>query len=361
MRARRLHSSQGARRGAIPSTRGMGKRMLARHLCATLLAAVAFVLHPVEAAGTLADRPAVKAFIQNMVAQHNFSRDKLEALFREVELRPDIIRAISRPAESKPWYKYRPIFVTADRIRQGLAFWKKYEGVLKQAQQAYGVPPSIIVAILGVETRYGAHTGSYRVVDALSTLAFDYPPRADFFRGELEHYLLMAREEDVPPDSLLGSYAGAMGQPQFIPSSFRAYAVDFDGDGHRNLWNDTADAVGSVANYFQRHGWRSGEPIAVHVQVQGDPKPLLDKGIKPGIPVGELRAQGVSIPAGVGDDELGALLALETEHGHQYWVVFHNFYVVTRYNHSPLYAMAVYQLGEGLSTARGEGHTASLK
>ena len=361
MRARIVHSAQYAGRMPLPSSRGASARALARFLRIGALALAVVLVQPAQAAGALAERPAVKAFIQTMVARHDFSQEKLEALFREVELRPDIIRAISQPAESKPWYKYRPIFVTADRIRQGLAFWNQHEDVLKRAEQAYGVPPSIIVAILGVETRYGAHTGSYRVVDALSTLAFDYPPRADFFRGELEHYLLMAREEGFAADSRLGSYAGAMGQPQFIPSSFRAYAVDFDEDGQRNLWSDTADAVGSVANYFKRHGWRSGGPIAVHVQVEGDPQPLLDKGLKPKIPVRELRAHGVALPETIDDGELGALLALETEHGHQYWVVFHNFYVITRYNHSPLYAMAVYQLGEGLGTARGEAHTASRK
>ncbi|HKK05985.1 MAG TPA: lytic murein transglycosylase B [Gammaproteobacteria bacterium] len=301
----------------------------------------------------LDERPEVNRFIKEMVQKHRFTRQELEEIFSKARIRPSIIAAISRPAESKPWYEYRPIFVTSSRISGGVAFWKKNADILERAQATYGVPPQILVAILGVETRYGQQKGGYPVIDSLSTLAFDYPPRSAFFKKELEQYLLMTREENIDPLKLVGSYAGAMGQPQFISSSFRSYAVDFDGDGHRDLWDNAADAIGSVANYFKKHGWQAGEPIASRADVKGkDYQKLVDAGLKPSFTPAQLRQAGVTFKGDPGPDAKGALIELKTDYGHEYWVGWQNFYVITRYNHSALYAMAVYQLSERIRQAR---------
>jgi membrane-bound lytic murein transglycosylase B len=293
------------------------------------------------------ERKEVRTFIDDMVHKHDFDRAELNQLFSKVALRPKIIDAITRPAEAKPWHKYRPIFVTETRIKEGVDFWHKHEAELARAEQVYGVPPEIIVAILGVETRYGRHKGRYRVMDSLSTLAFNYPKRSKFFRSELEQYLLLTREEKLDPLTINGSYAGAMGKPQFISSSYRHYAVDFDGDGRRDLWNNTADAIGSIANYFRRHKWQPGGKIVSpaivgsnHIQV------LVKQGIKPHSTVAELRQRGVTAKTKLDMEALGALIELETLAGREYWLGLNNFYVITRYNHSQLYAMAVYQLGQ---------------
>ncbi|MCW8839713.1 MAG: lytic murein transglycosylase B [Gammaproteobacteria bacterium] len=298
--------------------------------------------------------PQSREFIQEMSDKHGFSTQTLADLFARVEHKQAIIDAISRPAESKPWYQYRPIFVTAERIRQGVEFWQENEPLLERAHKEYGVPPHIIVAIIGVETRYGRHSGSYRVMDALSTLAFNYPKRGSFFRGQLEAFLLMTREEQRDPLEFLGSYAGAMGMPQFIPSSFRAYAVDFDNDGRRDLWQNTSDVIGSVANYFAEHKWRSGEPVASRATLSGEsPQAALDKGYRPSLTLAELKRLGVQPVANYNDNDEVALIALDsTPEQQQYWVTRHNFYVITRYNHSPLYAMAVHQLAEAIRTTR---------
>jgi len=295
----------------------------------------------------------VDTFIDKMVQEHQFSREKLETLFAGAKHQQSIIDAITRPAESKPWYEYRPIFVTEKRIRDGVAFWQTNRELLARAEKTYGVPANIIVAIVGVETFYGRHKGGYRVIDALATLGFNYPPRAPFFLGQLEHFLLMAREEKRDPLSFNGSYAGAMGMPQFIPSSFRNYAVDFDNDGHRDLWDSRADIIGSVAHYFASHHWQPGGAIASRATIRGEaPQALLDKGLKPSIPVASLKAEGISIQSPFPEEAEAALLALESQPGKQeYWVTLNNFYVITRYNHSPLYAMAVYQLGEAIRTS----------
>jgi membrane-bound lytic murein transglycosylase B len=306
---------------------------------------------PVQA--NYATKPETKEFIAEMVQKHDFDADRLRALFAETEYKQSIIDAITRPAESKPWYQYRPIFVTQKRIRQGVEFWNRHADLLARAEKEFGIPAAILVAIIGVETRYGRHTGSYRVMDSLATLAFDYPKRSKFFRGQLEEFLLMAREEGVEPLSLSGSYAGAMGQPQFIASSFRAYAVDYDKDGRRDLWNSTADVVGSVANYFSRHHWSEGEAIATRAKVRGDKyKQLLEKGIKPSLALEQLHDFGVNPIHTVAPGTEVALLELETGRGYEYWVALHNFYVITRYNHSPLYAMAVFQLSEAIKSTR---------
>lgn len=300
-----------------------------------------------------ADNPDTKVFIAEMVQKHGFDADKLQALFAKTEYKQSIIDAITRPAESKPWYQYRPIFVTQKRIKQGVTFWNEHAEILERAEKEFGIPAAIMVAIIGVETRYGRNTGGYRVMDSLSTLAFDYPKRSKFFRGQLEQFLLMAREERVDPLLLSGSYAGAMGQPQFIPSSFRSYAIDYDKDGRRDLWNSTADVIGSVANYFHRHHWSEGKAIATRAKVRGTLyKPLVEKGYKPSLTLEQLQESGVKLLHSIAPESEVALLQLETRGGHEYWVTLHNFYVITRYNHSPLYAMAAFQLSEAIKTTR---------
>ncbi|NOX92141.1 MAG: lytic murein transglycosylase B [Gammaproteobacteria bacterium] len=301
----------------------------------------------------VADRADVQQFIGEMVEKHDFDANKLTTLFGQVELRQKIVDAITRPAEGKPWHQYRPIFVTKTRINEGVTFWNENRETLERAEKEYGVPPEIIVAIIGVETRYGRHKGGYRVMDSLSTLAFEYPKRSKFFRSELEQYLLLAREESIEPLTIKGSYAGAMGKPQFISSSYRNYAIDFDGDGKRDLWNNTVDAIGSVANYFKRHKWQPGGPVVVpavvgsnHIQV------LVKKGYKPHSTIAELRKRGATAKSKLDLNAMGALLELKTLAGREHWIVLDNFYVITRYNHSPLYAMAVYQLGQAIISKR---------
>jgi membrane-bound lytic murein transglycosylase B len=309
----------------------------------------------VATAPDLSQRAEVRAFIAAMAQRHGFDPAQLETWFKAARVRGDIIDAISRPAESKPWYQYRPIFLQAARIEGGVEFWNRHARELERAEQIYGVPPQIITAILGVETRYGSRQGAYRVMDSLVTLAFDYPPRAAFFKDELEQYLLLTREEGVDPLSLTGSYAGAMGQTQFISSSYRRYAVDFDGDGKRDLWNNSADAIGSVANYFKEHGWERGGAVAVPVTVGGAyTQTLVDKGLKPSLRVLDLKRQGIKVTDSLPEDDMVSLIELEQKDGPEYWMGLQNFYVITRYNHSPLYAMAVYQLSEEIRALRNQ-------
>jgi len=289
----------------------------------------------------------IKHFIQQMVQQHNFEAESLQTLFKQARHHESIIEAISRPAEAKPWHEYRPIFLTKDRIKGGVNFWNEQTSALTRAQKTYGVPEEIITAIIGVETRYGKHKGRFPVIDSLSTLAFGYPPRSKFFTSELEHYLLMVREEKFDPLTQLGSYAGAMGMPQFISSSFRRYAVDFNDDGQRNLWTNTEDAVGSVANYFKMHRWQKGQPITSKVRVHGKRYlKLLEQGLKPKYSKQQLMDNGIILPDGLPDNIKGSLLAFETKTGTEYWVGWDNFYVISRYNHSALYSMAVFQLSK---------------
>ena len=298
------------------------------------------------------ERPAVRDYIGALVERHGFEQGALMALFAQAERKEGILAAIARPAErTKPWHEYRDIFVTRSRIEDGLDFWRDNAAALARAQETFSVPPELVVAIIGVETSYGRVTGSYRVLDALATLAFDYPPRAAFFMGELTQFLLLATEERKDPLSLQGSYAGAMGFGQFIPSSYRAYAVDFNGDGRRDIWDDVTDAVGSVANYFERHGWRAGAPVALRVEVDGDAaRAAANEGLAPNYDIAELKRLGVRVEA-VADDAKAALFRMEGKDGAEYWLGLHNFYVITRYNHSSMYALAVMQLADAL---RGE-------
>lgn len=302
--------------------------------------------------------PDLGGFIDEMVEKHQFERDALNALFAQAEHQQGIIDLMTRPAERRPWHDYRPIFLTEARIRGGVAFWHEHRELLAKAEQEYGVPPHVITAIIGVETFYGRHKGRHRVIDALTTLGFDYPPRASFFRGQLEQFLLMSREEQKDPLEFFGSYAGAMGMPQFIPSSFRAYAVDFDGDGRRDLWDNHADIIGSVANYFAVHRWQPGQAVVTRANIGNkDPQELIGKGILPSISAAEFKAHDIRPAEPLPADASFALIALDrSPEEKEYWVAWQNFYVITRYNRSQLYAMAVHQLSEAIRTAYHSEH-----
>ncbi|ROS01368.1 membrane-bound lytic murein transglycosylase B [Sinobacterium caligoides] len=315
------------------------------------LVAGALLLPSLSVQADYTSNPQVAGFVDEMVAEHGFERAELTELFSEAEKQQSIIDAISRPAERvKPWKDYRKIFLGGDRAERGAAFYKKYKAELDRAEQVYGVPAEIIIAIIGVETRYGSFTGRYRVLDSLSTLAFDYPPRAKFFRSELVHYLILTREQGVDPRSLKGSYAGAMGWGQFISSSYRHYAVDFDHDGHIDIWNNPSDAIGSVANYFKEHGWKAGEPVVERVAVaKGADASKVNTGLKLRFTVGELTASGYTAHARLAKDMPANIWKLDGADGDEYWMALPNFFAITRYNHSQLYAMAVYQLSQEIA------------
>jgi len=295
-------------------------------------------------------RQDVQEFIRQMSEKHGMDSTELTHMLGQAQVKQSILDAISRPAErTLSWREYRPIFLTEQRIRLGQEFWNNQAEHIDRISSEYGVAPSVIVAIIGVETKYGRITGSYRVIDALATLAFEYPPRADFFRSELSHFLLLSRESGVDPLVAIGSYAGAMGAPQFIPSSFRAYAVDDDKDQRIDLWSNWQDVLASVANYFRAHGWQNGQPVAVRASrttdaVAGSRDLGLDTTVQ------ALRDQGWAFNTGLAPETAAMAIRLAGEDGPEYWVGFQNFHVITRYNRSVLYAMAVYQLAMELET-----------
>ena len=299
------------------------------------------------------DRPEVESFVDMMVEKHDFDREGLRDVLGSAEKKQSILDAIARPAEkSKSWGEYRKIFLTRERIDAGAAFWVEHRDMLATIAEETGVPVEILVGIIGVETYFGRITGSFRVLDALSTLAFYYPPRSKFFRRELEEYLLLAREEGMRADDATGSYAGAMGRPQFMPSSFRAYAVDSTGDGKRDIWNNWTDVAGSIANYFLEHGWTPGEEVTVQASLGGGwqgPVPEPRNTLKPSETVASLSRKGVMFVTALPADSKSELLTLEGSAGTEHWVGFHNFFVITRYNRSVMYALAVHQLGEEIA------------
>lgn len=298
------------------------------------------------------ERDEVQRFIDAQV-EEGFDEGELRALFAGADGLQRVLDLISAPAEARPWKDYRPIFLTRERIQAGVRFWEAHESTLLRAQERFRVNPDIIVAIIGVETFYGRHAGGFPVFDALVTLGFDYPPRADFFRSELAHYLRLVREEGLDLRATRGSYAGAMGRGQFISSSYREYAVDFDGDGRRDLLDSWPDAIGSVANYFQRHGWSMGAPVVVRAQVESDDyKALVSRPYRARYTLDELAEKGVRPVSSVDPDARFSVIELEAEDGIQVWLGYENFYVITRYNRSPLYAMAVYELSREIREAR---------
>ena len=298
-------------------------------------------------------REDVQAYMEELVAQHGFGRAALLEAFGDAEYQPAIVEAISRPAErALKWHEYRNIFLKEGRIRGGLRFWEDNAATLAAAAEQFGVAPEYIVAIIGVETSFGRIMGAHRVLDALSTLAFDYPPRGPFFRKELTEFLLLVREEGRSPGEFKGSYAGAMGYAQFIPSSYRNYAVDFDGDGARDIWRNVADAIGSVANYFAKHGWRGDGPLALRVEAFGEQmEAALNTSLKFDKTVRDFRALGVEAPDLDGAAS-AALFRMDVEDGAEYWLALHDFYVITRYNRSAMYALAVHQLAQAIKSRR---------
>ncbi len=293
-------------------------------------------------AGWAEVHPGADAFVQRAAEEHGLDSGEVAGLLAAAEYKQSIADAISRPAEAKPWFDYRPIFLTGKRIDEGVEFWTDNRALIQRVSDEYGVDERVIVAIIGVETSYGRITGGYRVIDALVTLAFHYPSertrdRSPFFTDELMHFLLLGEEEGLPLGEVTGSYAGAMGMGQFIPSSYREYAVDLDEDGSRDLWRSTEDVVGSVANYLHRHGWRPGAPVTRRAMAHSDADFSLLEGrnYKPRYTVMELHDRGYRSSPDLDPELQAALLELEEKDRKTYWLVFHNFYVITRYNRSP--------------------------
>lgn len=326
-----------------------------------LVSLVFCLTQPSFAIDRLSQDPDVSEFIDHMVQTHQMEREELTTIFDNVVIQDDVLEAIARPAEYLPWYRYRPIFLTQTRVDQGLEFWQTHEATLQKAEATYGVPAEVIVAIIGVETSYGRNTGDYRVLDSLSTLAFEYPPRSAFFKQELEELFLLAEEENIDIHDLKGSYAGAMGMPQFIASSYRYYSVDFTEDGQRDLLGNVDDAIGSVGNYLSEHGWRNGEVIAIPAVIENDEyQAIQSNDLRPAHSIADWEAHGVMPVTDdqtdtINEQELATLVELEiTDDVDEPWLGLNNFYMITRYNRSNLYAMAVYQLSEDIRAARGQ-------
>lgn len=318
-----------------------------------LLAVPCLALCADMAAAIDVERADVQAFIAEMNEQHGYDVAALTSALEAAETKQSILDAISRPAEKTlTWHEYRNIFLTDERIEAGAKFWREHETDLQHIAEQTGVSEEILVGIIGVETYFGRITGSYRVLDALATLAFDYPPRSKFFRSELMQFLLLVREEELDAQEPTGSYAGAMGRPQFMPSSFRAYAVDASDDGRRDIWSNWRDVMGSVANYFVEHGWQPGNEIAAQATLAANWQgPAPKNTLKPKETVASLSGQGVVFTTDMPADHTSQLLTLEGADGLERWVGFHNFFVITRYNRSVMYALAVHQLGQEISAA----------
>ena len=329
----------------------------------TLLVCAALLVLEVEPAlGLDIKRAEVKEFIAHMEGTYGFKKRALRKLLKSADSQPAIIEAMSKPAEkAKLWYEYRPIFLNERRIREGTEFWIAHRQALDQASIKSGVAPEYLAAILGVETYYGRLTGTYRVLDALVTLSFDYPPREKFFRDELEQFLLLTRDAHLDPKSLKGSYAGAMGAPQFMPSNYRRYAVDADANGHIDLWNDWPDVCASVGNYLKEHGWNAGEPVLEEATVLPEkPDDLDGRKLALSETVGSLASKGVSFDAELPPDAPAILIAADEPDGVHWRVGYNNFFVITRYNHSALYAMAVYELAAAVKQRMLANETAPL-
>ena len=296
--------------------------------------------------GDYKNRADVNEFVERMLEQSDYSEQELVELFSAVKKQSHLFELLDKPAEKElQWYQYRHIFIKEKRIEQGVEFWREHASLLAEVSLKTGVPAEIIIAIIGVETFYGTYRGKDPVFDSLVTLAFDYPRRSAFFSRELEQFLLLTKEQKLDPRSLRGSYAGAMGMPQFIASSYRSYAVDFDGDGQANLFDSIPDIFGSVANYFVKHGWRTNEPVAGPlIALENNSIDQLEPGVKTDYTWSELARNGLHSKTELDPDTAVALVRLELKNSTEYWVGMQNFYVITRYNHSELYAMAVYQL-----------------
>jgi len=300
-----------------------------------------------------AEHPGTDDFVKRAASEFDLPENEVRALLLEAEYKQSIVDAISRPAEGKPWHQYRQIFLTGRRINGGVDFWKDNRELIEAASEQFGVDEEIIVSIIGVETSYGGNTGSYRIIDALVTLGFYYPEglssdRSPFFSSELMQYMQLASEEGLPAAEVTGSYAGAMGMGQFMPSSYREYAVDFDADGRRDLWRSTADVVGSVANYLHRHGWQTGQPVTRRATASTHAAfdEISTRNFTPTLTVAEWQKKGFRSSSELSPNLPAAVLKLVEKERNTYWLTFKNFYVITRYNRSPRYAMAVYELSQ---------------
>lgn len=310
----------------------------------------------------LEQRSDIKQYIADISKTYQFDEKALTKLFKRVNFNPVIIQKMTKPSEAKPWYVYRNSLITPERIQKGQAYWKKNQHYLLEAEQKYGVPASVIIGIIGVETTYGENKGIYPVMDALTTLAFNYPPRAKFFKSELTQFLLLCREQKWNPLKIKGSYAGAMGFPQFMPSSYRNYAVDYKTDGI-DLLNNNADVINSVANYLQKHGWQKDQPIAVIATMSKKNRAakLVDNG-KPKYALNYLNKNGIRSKEHISGNPKTGLLGLEEDQdSKEYWLTFNNFATIMTYNTSSKYAMAVYQLGEGIMAANKNSVSAKAK
>lgn len=298
------------------------------------------------AKNTFISRPDVQAFIKDTHKKYGLATAYLEDNLAKVKLQKRVIKSIKNPKEAAPWRDYRKIFITSDRINKGLKFWQKNNEDLKKAEKQFGVPQEIIVAIIGVETNFGEKQGNYRVLDSLATLAFNFEKRAPFFKKELAHFLLLCKEQNIKPESIYGSYAGAIGQPQFMPSSYRAYAVDFTGNGQKDLRHSTADAIGSVGNYLSVHGWKSTQGVIEPAKIKGNNYGRFITNRKLALySLKKLHRNGIDGQQAQ-DAKKGSLVALRSQNDVEYWLAYPNFFVITRYNTSEQYALAVYLLAE---------------
>ncbi|MSQ59042.1 MAG: lytic murein transglycosylase B [Betaproteobacteria bacterium] len=298
-------------------------------------------------------RADVEFFIANMVERHGMDAQSLRELFANLKSTARIVKAVSAPATAKPWHEFRPLFVDKKRIEGGVKFWNDNQAALTRASEAFRVPEALIVSIIGIETRYGKQVGTHRVLDALYTLGFELPGRNEYFKSEMEEFLLLAREKAWDPRAIKGSYAGAMGLPQFMPSSYRKYAIDFSENDKVDLWTEVSDVIGSVANYMNQFGWRDGEPVAIPARFEGsDAQALLALGLKPHTSIYELKQLGV-VPVGEVDESLqAALFTLDVPEGQDYWLGLNNFNTILQYNRSRNYAMSVHQLSLEIARER---------
>ena len=297
------------------------------------------------------ERPEVRAWADQLVEKHDLPAERVYQLISGCKHQPKVIASASRPAESKPWHWYRNIFLTDDRIRRGQTYLEEHAALLAEAERVYQVPAEVITAVIAAESNFGRNTGAHPVLDTLVTLGFDYPPRGEFFRGQLEQLFLLEREAGLDIKNLRGSWAGALGQAQFIPSSYRVFTVDGDHDGRRDLWNSSADIIFSIANYFREHHWRQGEPVAELIHPKDPDQLPLSKALLPDIQSERLAAIGIRLQHPTAEPV--AVHRFENSSAPEYWVGYHNFYVITRYNHSALYALMIHQLSQALKNDPG--------
>ncbi len=306
-------------------------------------ASMTFAAHPVP-------QPlSVEEFINQMVADHNFKRNDLVSLFEQTEYIPEVINRINAPLEKKPWDYYKNFFLTPERINGGVKYWRQHKETLAKAAQQYGVSPEVIVAIIGIETKYGEETGKFPELGTLATLSFRYPKRGMFFQNELKNYLLLTREYQLPPSLLKGSYAGALGIPQFMPSAYRKYAVSYDGNSDVNLLTNHEDAIASIAYYLRKSGWQANQPVAVPAKIDGKmDRWLVSNDARPIYQLKKLEKLGVRSSLPISANPKSALIAMHNSDGDEYWLTFQNFYAIMAYNPRTTYAMAIFQLSEAI-------------